>query len=154
MSLYLSVVLIVIPSPIFMMISSEAIAIILALKGHSALWIALSLTIGQTIGFSLLYYFGGALCERWDKLNQKMKSFQFDRFKKRASPFILSAAFFGLPPLNLSCIAASMIQVSFSLLLPLIIMGRFTRYLIIAIIPNTFSGLFDPLSLPDWLQNL
>ena len=152
--LYFWITLLVIPSPIFMMISSEGIAIILALKGHSPLWIALSLTLGQSIGFSLLYFFGGEICQRWTRLKKQIDTFDVDRFQKRAFPFLCLASFVGLPPLNLSCIVSSMLKYPYQILLPVVFSGRFIRYVSIASIPQFFQPYFNPNWLPDWLQNL
>jgi membrane protein YqaA with SNARE-associated domain len=53
--IYLLVLLLVIPSPIFIVFNSEVIAVVLGLKGHPFWLVALCLATGQTIGFSLLY---------------------------------------------------------------------------------------------------
>ena len=98
MFIYLSVTLLVIPSPILMIISSEAIAIILSLKGFSAILIALSLAVGQSIGFSLLYFFSDAICERWDKLQKGLARLDLEKLKNRAWPLLGCASFFGFPP--------------------------------------------------------
>ena len=151
MTIYLSVILLVIPSPIFMMISSEAIAILLAMQSRSPVLIALSLAIGQTIGFSLLFFFGDRITSRWTRLNQKLQTFDLEGLRNKGPLFISSASLFGLPPLNLCCIASSAIGLRYRMLCPLIFGGRFGRYVIISSIPHLFQDWFDPQLLPDWL---
>jgi membrane protein YqaA with SNARE-associated domain len=152
--LYFWIMLLVIPSPIFMMISSEGIAVILSLKGYSPLWIALSLSIGQSIGFSLLYFFGGEICQRWTGLKKKIDTFDVARFQKRAFPFLCLASLIGLPPLNLSCIASSMLKYPYHTLLPIVFLGRFIRYVSVASIPQIFQPYFNPNWLPNWIQSI
>ena len=152
MWIYFLVTVVVIPSPILMMISSEAIAVVLALQGRSPLLIAVALAVGQSIGFSLLYYFGEQICERWQTLKNKLDQFDLKKFQKNIPYFIASAAFAGLPPLNLSCIAASALKVRFLPLLILIVIGRWSRYFLIASIPEWFQKYFNPDLLPSWLQ--
>ena len=152
MWIYLFVVVIVIPSPILMMISSEAIAVLLALDGKSPWLIASALAIGQSIGFSLLYYFGEQICNRWQALKNKLDQFDMEKFQSNIPYFIASASFFGLPPLNLSCIAASALKIRYSPLLVLIVSGRWLRYFIIASIPEWFQKYFNPDLLPSYLQ--
>ena len=154
MLIYLSVTLLVIPSPILMIISSEAIAIILSLKGFSAILIALSLAVGQSIGFSLLYFFSDAICERWGKLQKGLARLDLEKLKNRAWPLLGCASFFGFPPQNVSSIAASMVKVPYPLFISITCGGRFARYWLIAFIPQYFQPLFDQVWLPDWLTSL
>ena len=152
--IYFWITLLVIPSPVFMMISSEGIAILLGLKGYSPLGIALSLSLGQSVGFSILYFFGGELCQRWTRLKKQVDSFDVDTFQKRAFPFLCLASFVGVPPLNLSCIVSSMLKYPYRTLLPIVFLGRFIRYVSVASIPQLFQPYFNPEWLPSWLQSI
>ena len=152
--IYLGIIIVVIPSPVFMFISSEAIAIFLSLKGYSPLLIALSLAVGQSIGFTSLFFFGEHLCKRWDRLQRKLDTFDVDAFSTKANILLGSAAFFGLPPLNLSSLVSSTVGVSYYIYISLVLSGRFIRYWLIASIPQYFENWFDLNLLPEWVQNL
>ena len=149
--LYLLITLLVVPSPVLMMISSEAIAITLALQGEPPLLIAGALSLGQTVGFSLLYLLGDWASARSERLQKGLKRLNLERLRERASLFISLASLFGLPPLNVSCVALSTLRVPYLPLLPLIFSGRFARYLVIASVPAYFAEYIDLTWLPDWL---
>jgi membrane protein YqaA with SNARE-associated domain len=149
---YVLVALAVIPSPILMFINSEAIAVVFGLRGAPPLAIAGALAVGQTIGFSLIFLFGEALCERSTRLQERLERFDVERFKARTPPLIALASVFGLPPLNLSCVVASATGASLLPLLPLIISGRFMRYWLVASIPAYFAHYVDVTWLPAWLS--
>lgn len=148
---YLLVALAVIPSPILMFINSEAIAVLFGLRGAPPWAVASALTLGQTIGFSLIFFFGERLCSYSTRLQRRLECMDTERFKRRTPPLIALAACFGLPPLNLSCVAASAVGASFLPLLPLIISGRFVRYWVVASIPAYFSQYVDLSWMPAWL---
>lgn len=149
--IYVLITLLVIPSPVLMMISSEAIAVALALQGEPPLLISLSLSTGQTIGFSLIYVFGEWLSQRSERLQRGLDRLDVERLQHKAPHLITFAAVFGLPPLNVSCVAISALKLRFTPLVPLIFFGRLTRYFFVASIPSYFVGYVDLSWLPDWL---
>lgn len=152
--LYLWIALAVIPSPILIFISSEAIAIIGSLKGYSPLALASALAMGQTIGFTCLCLFGEQLASRWGKLRNMKERIDIDRYREHVPKFIASASFLGLPPLNASCLAAATMGARIKVLVPIIFSGRWTRYWIVASLPEVFEGYVDSSLLPMWLQQL
>jgi|GEM_PF-2093631 len=149
--IYVLLSLLVIPSPVLMMISSEAIAVVLALQGEPPLLISLSLSVGQTIGFGLIYLFGGWITARSQRIQEGLARLDIKALQGRAPAFISLASLFGLPPLNVSCVAISALKIRFLPLLPLIFTGRFLRYLIVASIPAYFADYIDPSWVPSWL---
>lgn len=149
--IHLLVTLLVIPSPVLMVISSEAIAVALALQGESPWLISLALALGQSIGFSLLYFLGEWITQRSERIRHGLQRIDLTRLQTHAPLCIGIASVFGLPPLNVSCVAVSALKVRFMPLLPLIFFGRYFRYLLIASIPAYFAQYIDLNWLPDWL---
>ena len=90
--------------------------------------LATALTVGQTVGFTCLCLFGEQLAERWVKLRQLREKIDVDEYRGHAPKLIASASFLGLPPLNLSCLAAATIGTKVTVLVPIIFMGRWSRY--------------------------
>ena len=151
---YLWIALAVIPSPLLVFISSEAIAIIGSLKGYSPFALATALSVGQTLGFTCLCLFGEQLADRWAKLRRLREKIDVDQYRGHAPKMIASASFIGLPPLNLSCLAAAAVGAKVKAVIPIIFIGRWSRYWIVASLPEFFSKYVDPSLLPTWLQQL
>jgi membrane protein YqaA with SNARE-associated domain len=134
-----------------MMINSEAIAVALGLQGGSPLVIALTLAFGQTTGFYLIYLSGEWVTERSPRLKRLLESFDLKYVEARVSLWIGLASIFGLPPLNVSCLALSALKVRLTPLIPLIFAGRFLRYLVVASIPAYFAEYVSLDWIRDWL---
>lgn len=152
--IYLWIILLVIPSPILIFISCEAIAILMALKGYSAPGIALALATGQTIGFTFICVFGEQLCERWERIRKLRAKADLDRYRKHTPKLIGWAAFIGIPPVNLSCLGAAAVKYPALPLVPILFSCRFARYLIVAGLPHLFSDYIDLNQLPAWLRDI
>ncbi len=148
---YLLAGLIVVPSPVLMFLSSEAIAVALALQGRSPVAISLALSLGQLTGFTLLFIFGEELCERSARLSALRARLDLERFRPRAWPLLAVASFSGLPPLNLSTLAVSALGLPLRGVAPIIFCGRFVRYCVVASLPGLFAQYFDLSWLPAWL---
>ena len=151
---YLWIMLIVIPSPILIFISSETIAIVWALKGNQPILIAGALAVGQTIGFTLICYFGDLLRERWERMRKMLDGVDIERYRRYAPRIIAWTAFVGIPPVNVSCLAAGAVRAPILILVPIIFFGRFARYWIVASLPNVFSDYINIDRLPQWLIDL
>ena len=151
---YLWIMLIVIPSPILIFISSETIAIVWSLKGNQPILIAGALAVGQTIGFTLICYFGDQLRERWERMRKMLDGVDIERYRRYAPRIIAWTAFVGIPPVNVSCLAAGAVRAPILLLIPIIFFGRFARYWIVASLPNVFSDYINIDRLPQWLIDL
>lgn len=152
--IYLWIALIVIPSPVIIIISSEAIAVLWSLKGYHPALLALSLAIGQTIGFSILCYFGEQLSARWRRMREKLEKVDLERYRNYAPRLIAWSAFIGIPPVNISCLAAGAVKTRVITLIPLLFIGRFLRYWIVASVPELFNDYINISQLPLWLQQL
>ena len=151
---YFWIMLIVIPSPILIFISSETIAIVWALKGNQPILIACALAFGQTIGFTLICYFGDQLRERWERMRKLLDGVDLDRYRRYAPRLIAWTSFVGIPPVNVSCLAAGAVRAPILVLIPLIFLGRFARYWIVASVPDFFSEYINVDQLPQWLIKL
>ena len=155
MLFYLVTFLLVIPSPVLMFISSEAWAILVGLTSDRP-WaaVAFALAAGQTVGFSLLYFFGERVLARTPKLQSKFDSFDKQALAEKA-PWVLSTSgLIGFPPHNLLCAAAPMVGVRYHWVLITTFVGRFTRYCLFAATPHLFSEYFGTDWMPMWLKTL
>ena len=151
MWIYLWIALAVIPSPILIMISSEAIAVIWALKGYDPVLLALALTLGQTTGFSLLCRFSDWICERSQRFRTLKARIDLDRYRRYAPQLTVWSAFIGFPPMNVSCVAIGAVGAPMRVTIPLIFVGRFARYWIVASLPQIFESYISLDLLPAWL---
>jgi membrane protein YqaA with SNARE-associated domain len=140
---YALAALIVIPSPLLMFLSSEAIAIALVSQGRPPLAVAASLALGQLIGFTLLFCFGEALCDRSARLSALRARLDLDAYRPRATPLLVTASLFGLPPLNLSVLALSTLRFSLRRMVLITLCGRLSRYWVVASLPAVFAQYFD-----------
>lgn len=150
---YLWITLVVIPSPILIFISSEAIAIIGSLNHHSPLALASALALGQTIGFTTLCLFGDQLAERWSKINQLRKRADIEKYRTKAPLLIAWVSFVGVPPVNICCLAVAAVKTRVLPLIPILFGGRWLRYWIVASVPEYFSDYVNLDLLPFWLQS-
>ena len=152
--IYVWIGVLVIPSPILIFISSEAIAIIASLKGYSPILIASSLALGQTIGFILLCLFGEQLAQRWERVKRMRENSDLEKYQRHIPKLIAWVSFIGVPPVNICCLAAAAVQYPVIPLIPLLFCGRLLRYWIVASLPEYFTNYVDPNLLPSWLQSL
>ena len=151
---YLWIALVVIPSPVIIIISSEAIAILWSLKGYNPILIALSLALGQTVGFSLITLFGERLGAKWAWVRKRLDGVDLERYRRFAPRLVAWSAFVGIPPVNVTCLAAGAVKTRLWTLIPLLIIGRFARYWIVASVPELFSDYINVEHLPAWLRAL
>lgn len=151
---YLWIGLIVIPSPVLIFISSEAIAILWSIKGYHPALIALSLAIGQTVGYTALCHFGEQLSARWERMRSKLEGVDLERYRRYTPRLVLWSSFVGIPPVNVTCLAAGAVKAKILPLIPLFLLGRFSRYWIIASVPELFSDYISVDQLPVWLRSL
>ena len=153
---YLLTCLAVIPSPfLFFLINCEAWAIFVGLMGtRNWLLLALSITIGQVIGFTLLYFFGRRLVARIPRLQRAVERFDQEKLRARA-PWVLSmGALVGIPPHNVMCAVCPAVGVPFRTVFVITLVGRGLRYLVLAGTPAWFAQYFDTSWIPEWLRDL
>ncbi len=150
---YLWIALAVIPSPILIFISSEAIAIIGSLNHHSPIALASALAFGQTIGFTLLCVFGEQLAQRWSKVKQMRERADIEKYRTKAPLLIAWVSFVGIPPVNVSCLAVAAVKTRVLPIIPLLFTGRWLRYWIVASLPEYFSEYVNLDLLPFWLKS-
>ena len=151
---YLWIMLIVIPSPVLIFISCETIAIVWSVKGYQPMLIASALALGQTVGFTLICYFGEQLRARWVRMQKLLDGVDIERYRRYAPRLVAWASFVGIPPVNVSCLAAGAVRAPILVLVPLIFFGRFSRYWILVSLPEFFSEYINVEQLPQWLVDL
>lgn len=153
--LYFTIFLVVVPSPVLMFLSSEAIAIFIGLTSDRPWFgVACALAAGQTVGFSLLYFFGDRLLGSWPRLQAKVRNFDLSRIESKAPYFLCTGSLIGLPPHNLMCICAPAVGVRWAPLAAITFTGRTLRYCVFAGLPAYFADYFPVDWIPTWLSAL
>lgn len=152
---YLLTFLAVIPSPVLMFLNGEAWAIFVGLMGtRDWVLVALAIACGQTVGFTLLYFFGGRVLGRIPRLKRAMDRFDREKLATRA-PWLLSlGSVVGLPPHNIMCAVSPLVGVRFRTVLTITLVGRGLRYLVLAGTPAYFAHYIDTSWIPQWLREL
>ncbi|MEZ4471945.1 MAG: VTT domain-containing protein [bacterium] len=152
---YLLTFLAVIPSPVLMFINGEAWAVFVGLMGtRDWMLLALAIACGQTVGFTLLYFFGGKALGRIPKLQRAVDRFDKEKLKAR-SPWLLSlGALIGLPPHNVMCAISPLVGLPFRQIFVITILGRGVRYMVLAGTPAYFAQYIDTSWIPEWLRAL
>lgn len=154
MLFYLLAALVTIPSPLISF--AEPWIILIGLAGERSWMLAgVAVGLGQTIGFGLIYLFGGALVARIPRLQRKIDTFDVDRFRERAPWFLAAGSVFGLPPHFAMCACAPLVGVPFWRLMALTWAGRSLRFSLLGAFPATFVSWFgEPTWMPTWLRAL
>jgi len=152
---YLVSFLVFIPSPVVFVLSSEAWAVVVGLSGGRS-WYVLGPVLGasQTVGFVLLYYFGGHLAARFPKLEVRMSSFDTSRLRAQAPVWLSLAGVFGVPPLVLLSSASPLVGVRVWVLTVCSFLGRSVRFSVLAYVPHYFSRWANVDLLPTWMVEL
>ena len=151
---YLVLYLIGIVSPLLAI--GEALAVFCGLSQENLSWwgVGLALALGQTTGFLLLYLFGDVFLARFDWVKRKLGGFDSNKYQGIKWKVTLSAAIFGLPPLNVLAAAGPLYEARRLLFVTLVLLGRVPRFLILAGAPAYFAAHFDPDLLPLWVREL
>ena len=113
-------------------ISAEVSAAVYASQlDHNAILVGVVCALGQGVTFTVLYWFGETISERWRGLQR-----QLDRIQKRFGDRLLGAftpisflgGFIGIPPaVGMAALAAGL-GVSYRASVPFIVLGRFFRF--------------------------
>lgn len=152
---YLLTMLAVIPSPVLMFINGEAWAVFVGLMGtRNWVLLALSIAAGQTIGFSLLYFFGDRVVARWKRLQRAVDAFDREKLRRNAPWALGAGGLIGLPPHFANAVLCPVVGVPYRMLLLTTLVGRSTRYLILAGVPAYFSQHINLDWIPEWLRAL
>ena len=152
--IYLVLYLIGIVSPLLAI--GEALAVFCGLsQAHLSWWgVGLALALGQTTGFLLLHLFGDVFLARFEWVKRKLGGFDSTKYQGIKWKVTLSAAIFGLPPLNVLAAAGPLYEARRLLFVTLVLLGRVLRFLILAGAPAYFAAHFDPTLLPLWVREL
>ena len=87
------------------------------------------------------------------RLKAKFDTFDLESYTMGARSIIVCAALFGLPPATLLA-AAGLIESRVLIFLGILFTGRLVRFSVVSSVPTAFSGIFDPTTLPQWVQGL
>ncbi len=150
---YVLTVVLTIPSPVLSY--GEAWCVLVGLAGVRSWWLTgFSVALGQTIGFALIYLFGGQIMGRVGKIRRALDAFDAERFREKAPWFLAVGALTGLPPLLAMCVLAPAVGIPLGRLLALTLTLRTVRFCVLAGAPYTFSQYFGTGWLPTWLTDL
>ena len=150
---YLILFLVSIVSPVLAL--AEPLCLLSALSSPDA-WplIAFVVAAGQTTGFALLYFFGDGLLKFMPRLKAKFDTFDLESYTMGTRSIVACAALFGLPPATLLAAAGRLIESRVLIFLGILFLGRLVRFSVVSSVPTAFSGIFDPTTLPSWVQGL
>ena len=157
---YLYAFILSIPSPIISIINAEAVALFVGIAGTRPwLMVGFTMAAGQCVTFSLLYFFGEAICRHFKWLKKKVDALHTDtirmaKYQKYTAWWLVLAALFGLPPLSVLAVLAPSFHVKFRLFFAIAYGGRFLRFCLLAGMPSLFTGWVPIPDMPDWLDTL
>jgi len=101
-------------------------------------FVALAAAVGQMTAKVLLYYMGMGLFElprgRWKEKIERARA-RMERWKKRPYAVFAVSACVGLPPFLLVSIVAGALQISFRAFCAIGLAGRYTRFLVLVLLP-------------------
>ena len=149
--IYCLVAVVAIISPFFAI--AEPVAVLSGLSSKTSWFImAVALTIGQTTGFSLMYFFGDRFVARWQWLAKKLENVNLEEYAERRHICTAMAALFGLPPLTALALAGRIYERQFRTFLVITFAGRFVRFCTLAGAASYFERYVDSTNLPLWLK--
>ncbi|MBV69882.1 MAG: hypothetical protein CMH52_00910 [Myxococcales bacterium] len=147
---YLIITALAIMSPVLAI--AEPIAVIAGLSTKVEWWlVALCLASGQTIGFTLMYFFGEFFLAKWTWLAQKLRRVNVEEYAHKRQLFTSFASLFGMPPLTALALAGPLYEPRFSGFISLVFTCRFARFLVFAGAATALMGYVDPSIIPKWL---
>ena len=92
-------------------------------------------SVGQCITWTLLFFFGQVLQEKWSWLKSKIDGTKEKilRHSDKVLAFTFSAAVFGIPPLIGCACLAPVFDLKYSRFILITFLGRFIRFLFLAV---------------------
>lgn len=148
---YLVLVGLAVPSP-FLGIA-EPVAVIVGLHGvHSWVITGLSLAVGQTLCFVLLYFFGERVLGKVPGLRRQLDRIDPEWFRPKAPYLLAAGAVVGLPPLNAMSALSPLVGQRFLGFLLITFIGRSIRFGIFAGTPIFFAQYIGTDWLPEWVS--
>ncbi|MEE2757551.1 MAG: hypothetical protein VYA30_12925 [Myxococcota bacterium] len=147
---YLIITALAVISPVLAI--AEPIAVIAGLSTKVEWWlVALCLATGQTIGFTLMYFFGEFFLAKWTWLSQKLRRVNVAEYAHKRQFFTSLASLFGVPPLTALALAGPLYEPRFGGFISLVFGCRLTRFLVFAGSATALMGYVDRSIIPEWL---
>jgi len=134
---------------------AEPLAVYFGLTG-ALMWgpAAVSIAVGQTVGFTIMYFFGSQLRARVGWLRRKFEVFDFSRLGRGRTAMTASAGGLGLPPALILSLAGPMYDPRAGVFLGTILVMRIVRFGLLAGLPAAFGSVFEPEMMPEWVRGL
>ena len=150
---YLLIFVVSIVSPVLALAEPLTILCTLSSELH---WIpiAISVALGQTTGFALLYLFGDRILNVLPSLKRRLDQLDLSRYEKTKDKITLAGALFGMPPMTVLAAAGPVYEPKAIRFLGVAFGGRLLRFLVIAGAPALFMSVFDPELLPEWTREM
>ena len=147
---YLICGLVGIVSPFFAL--AEPLAVLSGLSTQvNWMLMAFSLALGQSVGFSIMYFFGEQIVARWRWFARKLSRVNLDEYTGRRNTCTFLAACFGLPPLTALALGGPFYEPRFIRFISVSFCGRLVRFSVLAGAATFFSKYVDQSVMPDWL---
>jgi membrane protein YqaA with SNARE-associated domain len=154
MFLYLKIFLASTVSGVIWVVSAEGFATYAGVTGDPRFngWLlALTLALGQTLGFIAVYFFGNSLLRLSTKLRTKVESFDKEKFENTTVISLFFGSIIGIPPLLVMAIISGTIRYDFRRFVLIIFSCRFCRFALLYYFAKTITtalGWEVPASLP------
>jgi len=116
---------------------------LLSTEKTSPFMLALAASLGQSLGFSLIFFFSESFLRLFPKVQKKVDQFDLVRFRKSSSFMLFSGSLVGVPPLSVLGIVSAGVGIRFEKFLIIAFIGRISRFLLIAFFPRFFMDFFQ-----------
>jgi membrane protein YqaA with SNARE-associated domain len=138
--IYLLSFLLGIPSPVLMFLNAEAwtVSSVLLSEAHP-LGIGACVALGQSVGYSIVYFNGPWILAKIPRLQQRLDRFDVARYEKLGYLGILVGSLLNFPPPLLFTLLRRQLRFRFALYLATIIVSRTARFCILATLPEVFA---------------
>lgn len=141
--LYLTTVAWCILSPYAFVINAEAWVVVHATRGQAdPLLLGLCAALGQTLGYTSVYFFAARIVRRWRRLRERVDAFDARRFTASAMLTLIGGSTISAPPYVVVAASAGLVKYSLPRFVLVTLLGRSLRFVLLA----HFPFLLDKLS--------
>ena len=133
---------------VFWVFNTEAYVMFVSFDKKMNPFIAASIAaIGQSITWTLLYFFGRVLQQKWNWLRLRIEKTKerILRHGDKVLAFTFSGAVFGIPPLIGCACLAPVFDLRYGRFIAVTILGRFIRFLFLAVAGRQLISIWNKL---------
>jgi membrane protein YqaA with SNARE-associated domain len=153
MLLYIKILLASIFSGVIWVISAEGFAMYAGVSGDLRFngWLlALALSIGQSLGFIGVYFFGHSLLSLSKRLRDKVECFDVEKFENTTAISLLFGSVIGIPPLLVMAVISGTIRYRLGRFIVIVFTCRYLRFVLLYYFAKSLAATFG-LEIPEHL---